>query len=304
MGILASANAKLLLFGEHAVVHGYPGLGLGLTWKLTVGSRGFSDRWQFTGAEAHAGDLEKALKVIWQSGGLQEPPEPQNLLIESAVPLSSGFGSSAAFCCALARFFFPDFSEDEIWRVAQTAENIFHGKSSGIDTALALREGLWFFTPSVSGPPIVTPVEAKVPILITGSLPRTMDAKNLILGLHQRAQDGDSWVLSSLKWLGDASVTAKNLLQGVYNPAGLGDLANSAQNTLKNLGLSTPAMDLVLENASKAGALGGKLSGAGAGGAFWLVVETAETAQQVIEELTKGTQKIHGFQWLLPPRLV
>ena len=71
-------------------------------------------------------------------------------------------------------------------------------------------------------------------------------------------------------------------MSGAAGTAGeLGRLAGEAQELLAALGVSTPALDRILEAGRAAGALGGKLSGAGGGGAFFLVCSDEDTAGRV-----------------------
>ena len=88
----------------------------------------------------------------------------------------------------------------------------------------------------------------------------------------------------------------------------LGGLAERAHRELERLGLSTPELEDLLEAGARAGAVGGKLSGAGGGGAFYLVARTSEAAHQVSRAVrararelgldTAGT--VRSFRW--PPR--
>ncbi len=88
--------------------------------------------------------------------------------------------------------------------------------------------------------------------------------------------------------LGTIARRAGQILQGgpagaVGSPAGerltrLGELAWQAQERLAELELSTPELDALLEQGRRAGALGGKLSGAGGGGAFYLIFAEPQAA--------------------------
>ena len=62
------------------------------------------------------------------------------------------------------------------------------------------------------------------------------------------------------------------------NLIALGKLANQAHSTLSQLELSNKEIDLLLEFGRDNAALGGKLSGAGGGGAFYLIMPDVKTA--------------------------
>jgi len=86
--------------------------------------------------------------------------------------------------------------------------------------------------------------------------------------------------------LGSISESACRLT-GTPALAQLGVLADRAQAILAGLDLSTPAVDGALDLLREAGALGGKLSGAGGGGAFFGIFQdepAARTAAAVLSE--------------------
>jgi mevalonate kinase len=72
--------------------------------------------------------------------------------------------------------------------------------------------------------------------------------------------------------------------------------------------LSTPVLDTLLEKGKSAGALGGKLSGAGGGGAFFLLYPDAESAREGADYLNSEAaaaglstaDTIHSVSWYNP----
>ncbi|MFO8041767.1 MAG: hypothetical protein R6U25_01085, partial [Alkalispirochaeta sp.] len=62
--------------------------------------------------------------------------------------------------------------------------------------------------------------------------------------------------------------------------------ATAAQVHLSRLGVSSVALERILTVGTTAGALGGKLSGAGDGGAFYLVCANNDVAQAVHAAVT------------------
>jgi mevalonate kinase len=78
--------------------------------------------------------------------------------------------------------------------------------------------------------------------------------------------------------LGDLSDLAKLAIQAVQDcdVARLGRLFSAAHAALKDLDLSCPELDLLVDKAIEHGALGAKLTGAGAGGAVVALADGAE----------------------------
>ncbi len=63
-----------------------------------------------------------------------------------------------------------------------------------------------------------------------------------------------------------------------------------AMRELRGVGLSTPGLDSLLAAGKRAGALGGKLSGAGGGGAFFLVADSARAAGEIAQAVQGQAQ--------------
>ncbi|OHD81450.1 MAG: hypothetical protein A3J97_13760 [Spirochaetes bacterium RIFOXYC1_FULL_54_7] len=293
MAFIGSGGAKLILFGEHAVVHGHPALGLGLPGQLTVRWTPGNKQLELACHEEYQPSLRLAFERIAGHFGfdrpawIEEPAKPANkqalpgglLEFDSDIPVSAGLGSSGAVCVAMARAVAdyeatvssPDktahgkhaLPEDaEIWAAAHDGERVFHGRPSGVDTGLALWQRLCLFAPQPAGLPSVSFLPRAGIDLVYGTVPREASCA--------------------------ANVAAALLENTSPAASSLGSLANAAMGILSKLGLSTPAMDAVLAAGLAAGATGGKLSGGGAGGAFWLAcptgLEAARIQASVIEE--------------------
>mgnify|MGYP003328063196 CR=1 FL=1 len=68
----------------------------------------------------------------------------------------------------------------------------------------------------------------------------------------------------------------------------LGALANEAQSLLSEIGVCDSYQDCLLEAGKAAGATGGKMSGAGGGGAFFLVCPNKTIAAQVFDVISQS----------------
>lgn len=299
MGV-GTARAKLLLFGEHAAVYGHPAVGLSLPWTLQVTRT--PGPWEFPGLGPHEAGvraLVSRLEKLAADAGLPAPG-PGGLGFESQVPLGAGFGSSGALCAALVNLFWPTLPLADRDRLAWQAEGLFHGTPSGIDTALALREGWWALDPSTR------PVTARaLPdpnlVLVTGALVRETDTKTLVTALAARRAAGDRLVVENLALLGDLSAEAVRVLTA-GKADGLPPLVNRAREGLRALGLETPAMTDLLDAGLRCpGALAGKLSGAGGGGAFFLLFDDRSRAEAAAWGLAKSAD--HRL-WVALPRVI
>jgi mevalonate kinase len=62
-------------------------------------------------------------------------------------------------------------------------------------------------------------------------------------------------------------------------------MATDAMTHLRSIGLANPAQDRLIEAGRRAGAFGGKLSGAGAGGAFFLIAPDEVSAHAIARQV-------------------
>jgi len=150
------APGKLLLSGEHAVVHGHPAVAVavdrGTTVRLTevTGPRTLD-------APFHDDRLEAALSAVLPEAGL-------HVAIESDLPIGRGMGSSAALAIALVRArqalggHPADFAL--LHREGFKVERIFHGQPSGVDHAVSALGGAVAYRKGADGPTI-DPVGAR-----------------------------------------------------------------------------------------------------------------------------------------------
>jgi mevalonate kinase len=288
-------RGKLLLFGEHAAVQSYPALGISLEQGLSIELKALegSDSWLL---DDH-GEREKALAtrvLLSIAASLPELPRGGSISVQGDLPLSRGFGSSAALCVASVEAALiacdrrPDVARRElVWEIAHRAEEVFHGTPSGIDTGLSALGGLLLFRPRPPALPAFERPRGWPLHLVVGSLPRGGDsdradgAEALIRRVREAGAVEGSPESRALRRLGEASEAAAGLLDSPHpDPAGLGRLALAANRDLDGLGLVAAGVASLIEAGMRAGALGGKMSGAGGGGAFFLIFQDGGEAER------------------------
>ena len=300
---------KLLLFGEHAAVYGYPAVGLRLPRYLEVQLHG-ADRWRFPPVDARSADLiRRAVETL--PGITGRPLKPCRIRIGGDLPMSVGLGSSAAFCIALIRAAARTGVDggttgaggagavghaagdegatlQELWRQAHALEHVFHGTPSGIDTGLSLLPGPSMIYPNPPGVPRAEPVTLPEGWLVTGAVPRVSSTADLVAGIRRRREADPAGTEEKLRLLGEIARAVGGLAgTAADGVADLGSLADRAQETLAGLGLSTAVLDEALDLLRRDGATGAKLSGAGGGGAFFGVFKekaAAETAAALLHD--------------------
>lgn len=143
---------KWILAGEHAVVRGHQALVFPVpSCRLTLDYRVdndnlnaiFSDEY---GEETHLlfwSVMEKGMQLL----GYSINDLKGQFQLASTIPVGAGMGASAALSVAVARWFIAQqrLDEAELYSFAKSLEDMFHGKSSGLDIAgVNSYEGIYF----------------------------------------------------------------------------------------------------------------------------------------------------------------
>ncbi len=318
MAALGTGFGKLILFGEHAAVFGHAAVGVRLPERTTV---------TIQGSEAEGWDLRLVAEldkpVVRKLLGKLETLLPElahrgrgEITIQSNVPRAVGLGSSAAVCSAMAEAALRHVTDADAspgssspatpglaatWELAHELERIFHGTPSGIDTGLSLLDGLSAFSPCPPALPAWEPLSSAELWLCFGALPRAGGSAELIRGIGDRMRAGDQAVRDALSRLGAIASEARQSLASGCTASVIGRLADDAMEVLRSLGLSSPSLDWILEEGMRRGALGGKLSGAGGGGAFFLAAKDGKACAQIARQVEKAARG-QGIELVAPPR--
>lgn len=262
-------RSKVILLGEHSVVYGQPALaaalGLGVRVRAEQAERPSLavPAWGVEVGPGEADDLSRVFAALLA----EAPPAVRSarLIVDPEVPSRAGLGSSAALAVAMIRALASlsgeTLSDDEVERRAGLAETIFHGRASGIDAAVACRGGALRFVrgepPRSVGCPLLPAVVAQVE-------PRSPTSEMVALvGRALEAEpDRIGAIFAEIGVLVDSAVS--RLEAG--DLTGLGGLMGHNHRLLRELGVSTEALDDGCHAALAAGAVGAKLTGAGGGG--------------------------------------
>ena len=285
MDARARASGKVILLGEHVVVYGRPaiaaGLPIGLEVSLTEG-----DGPSVVSDEAGLADDARPRRLVAEAAALAGvDPRRTVVRVRSDLPPGRGFGSSAALAVATLRALFeatgrtlPPATALELGR---RLEAVFHGTSSGIDPAAAALGTCFRF---VRGePPTVTPLELTTPlplVIAYGAHARSTGAA--VSGLRAR------WEADRARHEAIFDAVANTVERG-ETAARAGDLAalgrafDDNQALLESLGVSSAETAALLAAARRAGALGAKLTGGGAGGAVIALAAEPEAVASRLE---------------------
>ncbi|BDZ43565.1 mevalonate kinase [Paraoerskovia sediminicola] len=300
-----SAHAKVILLGEHAVVHGRPAIALALPHlRVTVVAT------RTTGAatlrtEEYAGPLDRAPDVLGPlvtaaratSEHLGCSPAGVDLAVRTGIPVGRGLGASAAaahaIVDALVKLHGSELDEEGRFDLVQVAERVAHGRPSGLDARATRASGALLFRAGRSTP---LPVALGTSLVVadTGVRGTTREAVADVAAFVERSPHRGSVLLDRLESLTLAG--AEDLAQD--RREALGGRMTAAHDMLSELGAGHPALDRLVEAAVGAGALGAKLTGGGQGGCVLALAPTPEDADRIVDALESAGAV---GSWVLPP---
>ncbi|MEM4272535.1 MAG: mevalonate kinase [Candidatus Bilamarchaeaceae archaeon] len=268
--------SKAILFGEHFVVHGSHAIGAALSREIRV---------RISPSENQAINIAcgqivlDASRKILDSLGLKG-----NYFIEvdAEIPSSAGLGWSAAYSVALARAAADEkgisLSPEDASAYAYEGERVFHGNPSGLDNALCALGGALLFKKGEE--PI--PIRIGAPLhIIVAYVPRTSITKDLVAGVSRIKEERPEFFSRLMEKEEALVLRAREALEWGRIPL-LGKLMDENQEYLRQLGVSSPALEEMISLAKRGGAIGAKLTGAGGGGCAIALAESKADAASVL----------------------
>jgi mevalonate kinase len=260
-------HGKVILAGEHAVVHGHPAVAAGISVGIAVEARRGGGRlsvpaWSM---QAAAGDDSPPGRAL---AALLDRLEARGLdfTADARIPARAGLGSSAALAVALARAAAAAVGRSgdgaAVEAAVAAAEAVFHGTPSGIDAAAAATGAAGCFRRGEGWRPVFVLQPITICVGLSGR-PRDTGAQVAAVGrLRERLPAADDILAVLGRLAGD---TESALGRGDVD--GLGRIFDAAHGLLAALRLSSIALEALVHQAREAGAIGAKLTGAGGGGA-------------------------------------
>jgi D-glycero-alpha-D-manno-heptose-7-phosphate kinase len=261
---------------------------------------------------AYDGKLDMAKAAIRNLGG--QSSSGFDLFLHTDVPPGSGLGSSSTLMIAvvglLKEFKGLPLTNYEIAELAYTLERRELGIKGGLQDQYAAAFGgfnfIEFFDKNVVVNPLritqdtVNELEHNLLLCFTGT---TRVSDSIINDQTERYERSEKDTLSGLRTQKQLALEMKRaLLHGRLDD--FGDLLNTAWEYKKKMSpkISNPAIDELYSEARKAGALGGKIMGAGGGGfmLFYCPFEgkhkIAARLKQIGASLTEFAFEDHGLQ--------
>jgi len=303
---VASAPGKIILFGEHFVVSGYPAVVTAINMRARVTVTPAKNSIEIISGRSHVKWGEEELQANGESL-VRSPYDPLVSMalklmddygvkayfkaeITSTIPSAAGLGSSAAvsvaFAKALASFLDLDISVEKVIEYSMFAEKTFHGRPSGIDSHVAALGGTLLYSGPKKASKLSLDKKPDIALVFTGIKRRTSSLVSHVQTTAEKEPDffkGLAELYSQVLGEGVDALRSSDLKS-------LGRLMSLNHFLLRCLGLSNVVVERAVEMLLESGFYGAKLTGAGGGGCVIAVGEKeVERSLNYVRELFPDT---------------
>lgn len=301
-----SGFGKTILFNEHFVVHGVPGIvsainsvadaevkktGKGITIRdERKGPEGYAEKKRVQQMES----IERMLKAM----DIDPKQASFRIWLGGNLPGFSGIGASAASSVAIARAIAEeiemDLTDERINYIAYEAEKAYAGTPSGIDNTAATFGGLiWFKRNLDGGPNMIERLNIREPVeVVIGNTGIVANTKAMVAGVAKREKKHPKKYNALFKQAEEMASIARKALED-FALKKVGKLMNENHRLLQEIEVSCKELDYLVNLAREQGAFGAKLTGGGGGGCM-----VALTPGKDLQEAVASAMERQGFRVL------
>lgn len=310
--VTASAPGKLMLFGEHSVVYGFPSIVTAVDQRLRVRvsntrEAAFSvhapdvgvDNYKKSISELGSEKIPKGvafLEMLYKRF-IEQSKIKTGIQVETSSDFSSefGFGSSSAvtvaFAKALTEFHEVPVSNEELFRLCYQAVLDVQGVGSGFDLAAAIWGGTIYYVKPARIVELLSANELPVVVGYTGIKANTVPLVRMVEEKKNTDPTKINQIFEQVTTIVELAKTA--ILAADWQKVGI--LMSENQLLLQELGVSSTELNTLIDSAKAAGAFGAKLSGAG-GGDCMIAVTDIEHRDAVEEHIEHAHGKVLNVQ--------
>ncbi len=291
---------KVILFGEHIVVYGYPAIASALGNYTTAivedgepesGITFIDNRPETPGyKEKKTGERDRALELMFNYLNIDPEKTPLKITLEGNLLCVSGNGASAALATSIARALNEHFNlglnDDQINEVAYEGEKGSAGTPSGIDNTASTYGGLLVFTKNLEGGPnTIERMSIKQPVeIVLANTGITQDTKEVVADIRSKKEAEpekyDKFFSDYMEVLNESKQALTD-----YNLERIGELMEKNMDILREMTLSCPEIEKIIETAKSAGAYAAKLTGTGRGGNVVILTPGKELQEKVVKAI-------------------
>ncbi len=283
-------RGKVILLGEHAVVHGCPAIAVGIERGVTAEASAAERNllslspWGLA-LEPNALGSEPLERAFAAALALYPERPALEVSAEVELPAGAGLGCSAAIGVAVLDAIDEALgiqrSRTELAEAALVWERIFHGNPSGIDNAMSAVGGVALYR---KGEPL-QPLHSNKPLhLVIGYSGESSSTKEMVASVARQLEDDPKRVNKAFEAI-EVLVRNARLAIEAGDHIALGQLLDLNHSILSSLMLCTGKLDEMCQTARAAGALGAKMTGAGGGGCMFALALKKDQALHLCEVL-------------------
>ncbi|NIO44716.1 MAG: mevalonate kinase [Candidatus Aenigmarchaeota archaeon] len=300
--VKVSAPGKLMLFGDHAVVHNRPCIVTAVDHRISVSL----DKRNDNKIILDAPDMNiKNYKISLDNLGKQPPKKVRFVLtaiknffekykVESGLDIKTksefssefGLGSSSAVTVstlkALSELFGIKINNKELFDLSYKTVLDIQDVGSGFDVAAAIYGGTLYF---VTGGKVIEPIYIKELPMVVGYTGIKADTATLVKMVYRKLAEEPEIINKNFDDIARIVDKAKIEIQR-NNWKRVGELMNLNQELLRDIDVSSKELERLISAAKNVGAYGAKLSGAG-GGDCMIAVADKENYNNVIKAIEK-----------------
>lgn len=269
---------KTILFGEHFIVYGLPGIASALgdyTTAQIEKSPGFEfvdNRPETPGyKETKKDEINRQVDALLEYFKFDRQTAPFRITLSGSLVCASGVGASAALATSIARAFNQELrlglSDTQINNVAFLAEEAGSGAPSGIDNTCSVFGCFITFEKNLAGGPnridlLKVKKPAEIVLANSGITQETKIVVGDVKALKEKKPEWFQGIVDEYLALYGKAVDAIK----IEDWKTVGTLMNKNHELLQKITVSCRELDEMQATALKAGAFGAKLTGTGRGG--------------------------------------
>jgi len=285
----SSASAKIILFGEHAVVYGVPAIAVPVPQlRAYVTVQVFQGNFCLVAEDTQENltldnaDHPLVRAVVMACSAFQVDLPDVFLKLKSDIPMASGLGSGAAVSTALIRYVLGYYAllndYTKINKLVYDIEKAYHGTPSGIDNTVIVYEKPIYFIKDQK-PQILNITKPLYFVIADTGIPAS--TKTTVASVHSLYEKDTHKTQNILNNINIIVQQAQKAIESGDAPQ-IGRLMLQNHTELQKLGVSIPQLNHLVQAAITAGAYGAKLSGGGGGGN--MIAITSQENQEIISQ--------------------
>jgi mevalonate kinase len=295
---------KTILFGEHFVVYGLPGIASAISdytlAEVEEGNDGLTfidNRPAVEGyKDTKQDEISRELESIFNFMKIDVNKTPLKITLSGNLECASGIGASAALASSIARALSEHFNlglnDDQINEIAYEGERGGSGTPSGIDNTCSTYGGMIIFEKNLSGGPNkIQLIDVGKPLeIVMASTGITQETKEVVADVKKEKEKDPAKfdkIFAEYKKIFDKALIS--LKKGDIKH--VGKLMDENQELLRQITVSCPEVENIISIAKKNGALGAKLTGTGRGGLVICLSSDTKTTERISKAI-----EIEGFK--------